>query len=191
VAYPEGAVKSAAWAARLAGPPSRRCAARQPSVLQSLQEDREADRLVSTRNGGNAVNEQDRQHLQLLSVFHYVVGAFVGLFSCFPIIHLVLGIAMVTGAFGHAADQPALMIIGTLFIVMGAIFILCGWSFAALLILAGTYLNCRLHYMFCLVMAGISCAFFPFGTVLGVFTIVVLSTPEVRAAFPPTATSEG
>jgi hypothetical protein len=145
-AYLEGAVKSAAWAARLAGPPSRRCAARQPSVLQSLQEDREADRLVSNRKGGNAVNEQDRQHLQLLSVFHYVVGAFVGLFSCFPIIHLVLG---------------------------------------------STYLNRRLHYMFCLVMAGISCAFFPFGTVLGVFTIVVLSKPEVRAAFPPTATSAG
>jgi hypothetical protein len=135
------------------------------------------------------VSEQDHQHLQLLSVFHYVVGAFVGLFSCFPIIHLVLGIAMVTGALGRGSDQLTMEILGALFIVMAAIFILAGWSFAALLILAGTYLNRRLHYTFCLVMAGVACAFFPFGTVLGVFTILVLSRPVVRAGFTAAASA--
>lgn len=34
--------------------------------------------------------------------------------------------------------------------------------------------------MFCLIMAGIACLFMPFGTVLGVFTIVVLTRESVR-----------
>jgi hypothetical protein len=35
-------------------------------------------------------------------------------------------------------------------------------------------------------MAAVSCAFFPFGTVLGVLTILTLSRPEARALFPAT-----
>jgi len=37
--------------------------------------------------------------------------------------------------------------------------------------------------MFCVVMAGIACMFMPFGTVLGVFTLVVLTKPVVRELF--------
>ena len=131
------------------------------------------------------MNEADRQHLQVLSVFHYVVGALAALFACFPIIHLVVGIGMVTGAFGHAANEPALRLIGAFFIGLATIFILSGWSFAVLLILAGTFLRRQNHYTYCLVMAGVACMFFPFGTALGVFTIVVLSRPAVREAFAP------
>jgi hypothetical protein len=29
----------------------------------------------------------DEQNLKLLSIFHYVVGGIMALFSCFPIIH--------------------------------------------------------------------------------------------------------
>jgi hypothetical protein len=131
------------------------------------------------------MNEQDRQHLHLVSVFHYVVGGLAGVFACLPIIHLVLGIAMVTGRLGRPADAPVLHVVGTLIITLAAVFILAGWTFAALLILAGTYLRGQTHYTFCLVMAGVACAFFPFGTVLGVFTILVLSRPAVREAFVP------
>ena len=37
--------------------------------------------------------------------------------------------------------------------------------------------------MFCVVTAGVMCAFAPFGTVLGVFTLLVLHRPAVKAAF--------
>jgi hypothetical protein len=129
------------------------------------------------------MNEEDRQHVRILSLFHYVVGALAALFACFPIIHLVVGIGLVTGAFGHAADEPALRLIGAVFVALATILILCGWSLAVLLIVAGTFLRRQNHYAYCLVMAGVACAFFPFGTVLGVFTIVVLSRPTVRDAF--------
>ena len=35
---------------------------------------------------------QDQEQLKLLSIFHYVVGVLAALFSCFFIIHLVIGI---------------------------------------------------------------------------------------------------
>jgi hypothetical protein len=39
------------------------------------------------------------------------------------------------------------------------------------------------HYIFCLVIAAVECIFMPFGTVLGVFTIIVLQRPTVKAMF--------
>ena len=41
--------------------------------------------------------DQDSEHLKMLALFHYIVGGLAALFACFPIIHLVLGIAMLTG----------------------------------------------------------------------------------------------
>jgi len=37
--------------------------------------------------------------------------------------------------------------------------------------------------MFCLIVAGIICIFMPLGTILGVFTIIVLVRPSVKAMF--------
>jgi hypothetical protein len=48
---------------------------------------------------------------------------------------------------------------------------------------AGRFLARRKHHLFCLVVAGVECLFFPFGTVLGVFTIIVLMRPSVQQAF--------
>ena len=60
---------------------------------------------------------------------------------------------------------------------------LFGWAFAACVAYAGRCLNERRHYTFCMVMAGIACMFMPFGTILGVFTIIVLVRPSVKALF--------
>jgi hypothetical protein len=66
---------------------------------------------------------------------------------------------------------------------MSLAFIFAGWMFAILLIVAGRFLSKRKHYMFCLVMAAISCIFMPFGTILGIFTIIVLMQPSVKQLF--------
>ena len=49
--------------------------------------------------------------------------------------------------------------------------------------LVGRGLAQRKRYMFCLVVACVECLFMPFGTVLGVFTIIVLSRDSVKALF--------
>ena len=133
---------------------------------------------------------QNESHLNLLSIFYYVVAAFAGLFSCIPFIHIALGIAMISGAFDGTSGEPPPAFLGWLFILIGAFIVLLGATYTALLVVTGRMLSTRRRYTFCLVMAGISCAFMPFGTVLGIFTIIVLSRPQVKAMFghaPPPA----
>ena len=52
-----------------------------------------------------------------------------------------------------------------------------------LLAIAGRSLAMRKRYMFALVVACVECIFMPFGTVLGVFTIIALSRESVKALF--------
>jgi hypothetical protein len=129
---------------------------------------------------------QDLEHLRLLSAFHYVVAALAALFSIFPVLHLVLGLGLMTGRLQRRAD-PAASFIGCFFVAFAALAILLGLAYAACMLIAGRNLAQHRHYLFCLVMAGISCAFVPFGTALGVFTILVLTRESVRELFgrPP------
>ena len=51
------------------------------------------------------------------------------------------------------------------------------------ILIAGRCLSRRKAYSFTLVIACIECLFVPFGTILGVFTIVALSRESVKASF--------
>ncbi len=121
----------------------------------------------------------------MLAIFHYVVAGLLALMACIPFIHLAIGLAMLFAprSFqgGHGPPPPAF--IGMILIVVAALFIFCGWTAAVLLAWSGRCLTQRRRYMFCMVMAAIGCIFVPLGTVLGVFTIVVLAKPEVKATF--------
>ena len=127
---------------------------------------------------------QDLEHLKLLSIFHYVVAGLMALVACFPVIHLAIGIAFLTGNMPEpkgAAPPPELF--GIMFTVIPAIFIVTGWVMVIFVALAGRSLAQQRRYTFCLVIAGIECLFFPFGTILGVFTIVVLIRHSVSSLF--------
>lgn len=131
---------------------------------------------------------KDLEHLRLLSIFHYVVGGLIALFSCIPFIHLGIGIMVLTGNMPeptNAADNPPFPkeIFGVLFTVIPALIILCGWTLAICTIIAGRKLSKQTGYMFCLIVAGILCIFTPFGTILGVFTIMVLLRDSVKNLF--------
>ncbi len=153
--------------------------------------------------------DQVREHLRLLSVFHYVVGGIGYLFSLIPVIHLVMGIFflfMPEEAF-HPAPSPAagsetaesstvprpdelfpVKLFGLMFTLIPAVIILSGFIFSTLVVVAGKRLAAHRSHTYCLVMAGVECVFMPFGTVLGVFTILTLLKPEARQLFglPPT-----
>jgi hypothetical protein len=125
----------------------------------------------------------DAHYLRLLSIFHYIVGALAAVFGCFPCIYIGLGVAIASGAFEEAGKPPPPPFVGFILIGVGAIIIALAWALAFCLILAGHWLGSRRHYWFCFVMACIECAFSPFGTVLGVFTIIVLLRPGAKALF--------
>src|SRR6266576_2537996 len=127
---------------------------------------------------------RDEEHLRLLTMFHVVCAGMAALFACFPVIHLILGLAMLLRpqVFGPAKDPPP-HFLGWFIVIFASGFILAGWTYAALLAWAGRCLARRKHYLFCLVMACVACLFMPFGTVLGVFTIIVLARPSVKSLF--------
>ena len=129
---------------------------------------------------------QDGEHLRLLSIFHYVVGGLMALFACFPLIHIAMGAMLLLNphAFteGQAPPFPAQMM-GFMFVIVGSVIVLAGWLVAALIFTAGRFLNRHKHHTFCVVIAGLSCVFFPFGTALGVFSLIVLLRPSVKELF--------
>jgi hypothetical protein len=127
---------------------------------------------------------QDEEHLRLLSIFHYVVGGFAGLFALFPIFHLIFGLffLFVPEKFAGKGEPPP-AILGWLFVIFALVFITIGWIFAGFIFTAGRFLARRKHYVFCLTMAAVECLFMPFGTVLGVFTIIILMRESVKQLF--------
>jgi len=131
--------------------------------------------------------DQDRENLQLLSIFYYIFAGFTALFSCFPVIHLSIGVMMLSGAMPMEPEAgPPMRVFGWLFVLIPILIILIGWGIAVAYFLVGRFLSQRKHYLYCQILAGITCMSFPFGTILGIFTIVVLSRPSVRALFEET-----
>ncbi|WP_434027528.1 hypothetical protein [[Pseudomonas] boreopolis] len=131
---------------------------------------------------------EDVQQLRLLSIFHYVLAGLTALFSLFPLIHLFMGLAIVTGRMPmepQGADAPPMdpRLFGWFFVGFAALFILGGMALAASMAYAGRCIARRRRHLLCLVVAGLSCALMPLGTVLGVFTLVVLLRPQVKALF--------
>ena len=124
----------------------------------------------------------DERHLDLLAIFHYVVGGLTALFSCFFLLHVAMGIAMLSGAFDGEDAPPKFF--GWFFILFPSTFIIAGWTLAGFIIAAGRKLRRRVSRTFCLVVAGLECMLMPYGTVLGVLTILVLSKDSVKQMFP-------
>ena len=134
---------------------------------------------------------QDAEHLKLLSIFHYIVGGIGVLVSFFPLLYSAMGGFILYAACHRAGlpnnQNPPPPILGWFFIVFGALFFLVGLAMTLCILLAGGSLSRRRHFVF--VVACIECIFVPFGTILGIFTIIVLSRESVKALFP-TATRQ-
>lgn len=125
---------------------------------------------------------KDEKHLDQLSLGFKIYAAINALFACIPFIHLFLGIMMVTGRMNDGINQPPAAF-GWFFIVFASIFILVGWTFSACNFYAGRFLKERRKHTFCFVMSCINCASVPFGTVVGIFGIIILMRDSVKNIF--------
>lgn len=127
---------------------------------------------------------RDEEHLNLLGIANFVVGGLLGLCSCFPVLHLVLGLGILVSpeSFNDGQNPPPAAL-GFVFMLIPLVIIIAGWAFAGAVIYAGRCLRRRERHTFCLVMAVILCTFMPFGTVVGVLTIVLLLRPNVKELF--------
>lgn len=102
--------------------------------------------------------------------------------SLFPLIHVGLGFSFINypDLFLDENGSPPSLFIAWLFILIGGIAIMTGITIAICLILSGYFLAQRKAYWFSFVVACIECLNTPLGTLLGVFTLVVLSRQSVR-----------
>ena len=129
---------------------------------------------------------EDQEHLKLLAIGHYVVGGIGVFFACLPLIHLTIGLVFL---FGDGIDldtgEEVPAFIGVLFAVIGGMMFLFGQACAWCVIYSGRQIAQRKKHTFSFIIGCVNCMFFPFGTILGVFTIIVLSRDSVKALYDP------
>lgn len=113
---------------------------------------------------GNASGPGDvRRRLDILGIVYYVVGGVVAATAA-------VFLAMVPSG-GYFAG--AVLVAGILCLLVGGLFGL-----------TGRLIRVRRGRMFCFIVGCLTClAFIPIGTVLGVFTIVLLSRDDVKSLF--------
>lgn len=127
----------------------------------------------------------DEENLRVIALFQYVVGGLGVVCACIPLIHITIGLMMVSssGPFaGMHGDQPPALF-GWFFVVIGGLFFVMGQCLAVCMIIAGRSISRRGNYSFVFVVACLECLLVPFGTILGVFTIITLSRESVKALF--------
>ncbi|MEN4902551.1 hypothetical protein [Luteimonas sp. TWI1437] len=120
--------------------------------------------------------------LRTLSVLHHVLGA-LSLAGSLPlVVLLVFGIA--NEAADDFADPAGIGMIA----VVGAL-VVAALAGGALCIRGGLDLARRRRHGLCVAVAALVCLNIPLGTALGVYALLVLSRPDVRAAFAATGTA--
>lgn len=126
----------------------------------------------------------DLRHLRLLAIFHFVAACLAVLGLLFLFGHyLMMQMFLTDPAFIKQQQGPDPVQFFALFrwvyLVMGLMMV----AGAVGNVLSGLYLRRQVHRTFSFVIAVLNCLHIPVGTVLGVFTIVVLSRESVKRLY--------
>ncbi|GMV13701.1 MAG: hypothetical protein HS104_34805 [Polyangiaceae bacterium] len=131
-----------------------------------------------------APSAKDESDLNLLSVLHYVWSALLGCSTLGVIGYFVLlGGIFGVSATSSGADPTGAAVAAGATLVMGVI---VGIFMAALFVihfLAASGLRNRKRRLLIFVASALMCTSVPLGTLLGVFTFIVMGRPGVKALF--------
>ena len=130
----------------------------------------------------------DDEHLKLLSLGYMISAGVAAFFSLFGLLYLVMGVVMRI-SFSHmpdtsskAAEGPPAFI-GWILGGIGLAIFLSMVALAALKFRAGLCIKNRKSRTFCMVIAALGCLEIPYGTLLGVFSFLVLGRDSVARLF--------
>lgn len=127
----------------------------------------------------------DAEHLKLLAIFHFVVAGLAVVGLGFLLLHYTLMSSVFSSPDawkGPAQQMPPrefLAVFKWFYLLGGVFFFLAAVGNA----LSGFFIQERKCRVFSLVIAGLNCLQMPFGTILGVFTIIVLGRDSVRELY--------
>jgi hypothetical protein len=132
----------------------------------------------------------DEKALRLLAILHYVCAGLIAFFATFALLYVALGVHMMHSPQSWAPPPPAGSTappftpdFGMFFVVLGSVAVTLGWTMGALTALAGRSITQRRRFALCAIIDGLLCMWVPIGTALGVFGLVMLTKPHVRAEF--------
>jgi hypothetical protein len=130
----------------------------------------------------------DEEHLKLLSLGYIISAATTAFFSLFGLMYMVMGIfvgAVVSHAkaAGTSTTQGPPAFMGWFMGAMGFGIFLFTVALAAAKLRTAFCIKRRRSRTFCMVVAGIGCLGIPYGTILGVFSFIVLGRDSVARTF--------
>jgi len=130
----------------------------------------------------NQVN-QDLEHLKILSICFYVKAGLTAMTGLFFSIYILFGVFFIAADIPRKANEPPPELMGGIFVGFGVVLMGVFFLLAFLAFWAGRSLGRHKNYTFCLVIAALVCLSMPLGTILGIFTIIVLMRDTVKALF--------
>jgi len=123
----------------------------------------------------------DNEHLRLLSV-GYKISAGVAFFtSLFGLMYMLMGIMF--SVFPNTPSQHQQPPVDWIFGITGFAFFAISIIFAILNLMAAKRLEQRRAKTFCTIIAALNCVGIPYHTVLGIFTLMVLTRRSVETTF--------
>jgi len=143
---------------------------------------------MSAQPTAESQRRKDTEHIKLLMVFHFVLAGLSLLGIVFLFMHYFMMNTMMThfstmevkDASGTAFPfEDFLKVFVWFYVFMGVIFI----AICIVNVLSGMFLRRRKYRIFTLVVAGLNCMRIPFGTALGVCTIMVLMRESVIQSY--------
>ena len=132
----------------------------------------------------------DDEHLKLLSLGYMVSGGFAALFSLFGLMYVFMGVFF-TVLIPRVAQTPTKAgelppaFVGWVLGGVGLVIFLAMITMAAAKFWVALSLRRRKSRTFCIVIAALGCLEFPYGTLLGVLTFIVLGRDSVARLFAP------
>ena len=123
----------------------------------------------------------DDEHLRLLRIGYFISAAQTAIVIPLGLVYAAMGFLTAHLPGGSGAPPPAFM--SWFFGIFGGALAALGTVAAALKLLTAIRLKERRSHTLCMVTAALSCLEIPYGTALGIMTLVVLNRPSVQQQF--------
>jgi hypothetical protein len=137
----------------------------------------------------SGLTANDVSQLEVLPLLFTIMGFLTFCGSSLFIMHFIMGLTLFFDpqAFGPIdgpkGSKPLPPFIALGMAGMGAFAVLAGWLLSAGCFLASGWIKRREMFSWITVVSAVLCMITPFGTALGVFTLVVLNRAQVKAVF--------